>query len=369
MRATIFQWARLACFVASALLLDVGIARAACDPASCDETFACGSRECIGLTCETFLEDAGTECRPAAGVCDRAETCNGSSLACPGDAKRSAAFECRGVAPNNFCDATEHCDGTSDDCPDDVGIPPTISRVTALDVGLSASDRRIEVEVLGEDLCDATVSELVPHVSFGMLPSTPRTRLVTSYDYLQADGPIESGTMRLQLNQGAIEGTIEWAAGAPDGSIEILSPGDGATVRSHPIFSVGNSCSTCDGVRIAISGPNVRVETPYFAEPPPPFEQPAALGLGDFVGTPLPSGLPENSYVLRTDAIAGTTIVEDASLAGDTSGVHFIYKSGTSVRNEISFSVPEPPALPDALAAILALAPVAATRGAQRRRR
>lgn len=54
-------------------------------------------------------------CRAAAGVCDLAETCNGSSLTCPADVRSTAV--CRGSA--GVCDPAEVCDGVGVDCPAD----------------------------------------------------------------------------------------------------------------------------------------------------------------------------------------------------------------------------------------------------------
>ncbi|MCX5737347.1 MAG: hypothetical protein NTZ61_02420, partial [Proteobacteria bacterium] len=73
------------------MLLHPYAAGAACNPASCEAEFDCGSRLCDGPACATFFADAGTECRSAAGVCDAAEACNGGSLACPSNKKKSAA--------------------------------------------------------------------------------------------------------------------------------------------------------------------------------------------------------------------------------------------------------------------------------------
>jgi hypothetical protein len=61
------------------------------------------------------VEPAGTNCRPSAGACDLAETCDGSDTACPADAKSTDV--CRSDA--GACDVAENCDGFSDDCPPD----------------------------------------------------------------------------------------------------------------------------------------------------------------------------------------------------------------------------------------------------------
>lgn len=61
---------------------------------------------------------AGTVCRPAAGPCDAAEVCDGSSADCPPDAYAAAAKVCRPAAGD--CDVAESCTGTSPGCPADV---------------------------------------------------------------------------------------------------------------------------------------------------------------------------------------------------------------------------------------------------------
>ncbi len=69
-------------------------------------------------------------CRPAAGGCDVAETCTGSSSACPSDAIRPARTSCR--AATGACDRAEACNGSSKDCPaDGVRTTTTVCRVAA----------------------------------------------------------------------------------------------------------------------------------------------------------------------------------------------------------------------------------------------
>jgi fibronectin type 3 domain-containing protein len=63
------------------------------------------------------IQPAGTPCRPAAGLCDIAETCDGVTADCPADKLAAAGKECRAVAGD--CDLAESCTGTSPDCPVD----------------------------------------------------------------------------------------------------------------------------------------------------------------------------------------------------------------------------------------------------------
>ena len=60
-------------------------------------------------------------CRAAAGDCDVAESCSGSSAACPVDGFKSASVECR--ASTGICDPAENCTGSSATCPADAHSP------------------------------------------------------------------------------------------------------------------------------------------------------------------------------------------------------------------------------------------------------
>src|SRR4029077_9913315 len=58
-------------------------------------------------------------CRSAAGACDVAETCDGTSAACPANAFVPASTVCRPAADS--CDLPESCTGASAQCPADTG--------------------------------------------------------------------------------------------------------------------------------------------------------------------------------------------------------------------------------------------------------
>ncbi len=81
----------------------------------------CGSCNLAGFpgTCKPLSNT--TACRASAGACDVAETCNGTSVACPADAFAAATATCRGA--NGVCDAAETCTGTSAACPADALKP------------------------------------------------------------------------------------------------------------------------------------------------------------------------------------------------------------------------------------------------------
>jgi hypothetical protein len=72
--------------------------------------------DCCSPTCH--YESVATVCRPAAGICDAPDTCDGAG-ACTPDAKLTS--ECRPMVA--MCDAAEFCDGLGDDCPPDLFLP------------------------------------------------------------------------------------------------------------------------------------------------------------------------------------------------------------------------------------------------------
>jgi hypothetical protein len=73
---------------------------------------------CAGTTCPADgVEPAGTGCRPVAGACDIAETCSGSSASCPADAVQPSGTPCRSAA--GPCDLAETCTGAAASCPPD----------------------------------------------------------------------------------------------------------------------------------------------------------------------------------------------------------------------------------------------------------
>src|SRR5438132_984060 len=99
-------------------IVDAAIAGACCgngviDPGEdCDDGNQVNG-DCCSSNCQ--FEPATTLCRPAAGPCDVADFCTGTSAACPSDAKKKSV--CRAAA--GPCDVAERCDGTHDTCPAD----------------------------------------------------------------------------------------------------------------------------------------------------------------------------------------------------------------------------------------------------------
>jgi cysteine-rich repeat protein len=104
--------------------------------AGCDDGFPCTDDVCDPEThaCSNPLSDRTKVCRPAAGVCDAAESCTGIGPDCPLDIFMPAAVECRPSA--GACDVAENCTGTSAPCPVDSFQPAG----TACDDGAYCTD-------------------------------------------------------------------------------------------------------------------------------------------------------------------------------------------------------------------------------------
>ncbi len=82
----------------------------------CDQGVANGTASsCCNTNC-TF-KTVGTQCRAAAGACDQAESCTGSSATCPADSLVTSGTPCRPSA--GTCDVAEACTGASVNCPAD----------------------------------------------------------------------------------------------------------------------------------------------------------------------------------------------------------------------------------------------------------
>jgi hypothetical protein len=81
------------------------------DPSDCQACSVVAGAAADG-TCAP--RGAGIVCRAAAGACDVAETCTGSSAACPADRFAGTATICR--AASGACDVAERCTGSSAAC-------------------------------------------------------------------------------------------------------------------------------------------------------------------------------------------------------------------------------------------------------------
>jgi hypothetical protein len=77
-----------------------------------DDGNPCTADVCNAIdVCTHPAGNAGAICRTAAGACDVAETCNGTSTSCPADGFALASTSCTGASQDGACDndVADHC--------------------------------------------------------------------------------------------------------------------------------------------------------------------------------------------------------------------------------------------------------------------
>lgn len=92
-----------------------------CRPQSdlCDVADACDG---TSMACSSDrIQTKGAICRAAAGPCDVEESCSGTDKKCPANSFKSSSTVCRAAA--GACDAVEYCSGTEATCPNDRYLP------------------------------------------------------------------------------------------------------------------------------------------------------------------------------------------------------------------------------------------------------
>jgi hypothetical protein len=142
-----------------------------------DDGNVCTTDLCNGssVLCQHAPGNAGTTCRAAAGVCDVAETCDGSSATCPADAKATSGTPCRAAA--GVCDVAEACDGSDDDCPADVFVSSsTVCRSAAGVCGHRRELHRVVRELPGRRRGAELRRSAAPRPASVTWPRTARAR-------------------------------------------------------------------------------------------------------------------------------------------------------------------------------------------------
>jgi PKD repeat protein len=131
----------------------IASAQGLCGNGQIDPGEACDGGACCTGTCQ--FAASGTVCRPAAGMCDVAETCSGTSAACPPDASAPDGTACSDgiacttdVCVSGVCVSTSNCPtgdtcnattGACDDPPSSYTIWPTNPVPAIVDGGDPAS--------------------------------------------------------------------------------------------------------------------------------------------------------------------------------------------------------------------------------------
>jgi hypothetical protein len=114
------------------------------DGVCCSTTCGGGANDCMACshaltgqadgTCNPLMASVASTvtCRAVVDVCDVAEVCSPSSMACPMDAFAVTTVQCRGI--NGVCDVAEFCTGSAAACPNDGFSPNGTSCRVSVDV-------------------------------------------------------------------------------------------------------------------------------------------------------------------------------------------------------------------------------------------
>ena len=201
-----------------------------CRPAAgmCDEAETCTG---ASPTCPTDLfKVSGTVCRVAAGLCDEAEVCSGSSAACPTDALKPTGAVCRAAAGE--CDLAEQCTGTAS-CPADLYKPN----------GLPCSGG-----LCSGGTCIATPDSGLPDQGLdGGVDAGPEAGVDATVeagaDALVAeagvDGPVPDAT--ITVDGPAVDGTIP-----ADGAVDVSAPDATLPTDGSPAPDLARDAGTDD---------------------------------------------------------------------------------------------------------------------------
>jgi len=194
-----------------------------CDAAeTCDGTLA---------TCPAdTLSAAGTVCRASLGNCDAPETCSGSAATCPADKFLPIGTVCRAAVDG--CDLAEACDGASAKCPTDTFMPSAkVCRAAAGDcdkaencTGTSGLCPADQLEPATK-VCRAAAGECDKAETCGGVTSCPAD--VFQSDGLQCTGGYCQQGKCLALDAGTPDLTPDLSK-TPDQGVD-MSPDKGAT--------------------------------------------------------------------------------------------------------------------------------------------
>lgn len=250
------------------------------DPTDCR---ACSSARGADSDGICGIVAADTICRPAAGLCDVADTCNGTSTTCPSDELRTAGFICRAAAGD--CDVEELCDGLVSACPiDALKMAGEECRAAAGDCDLAESCTGLTTDC-PEDLlesfgavCRASEGECDPEETCdGIAPDCPTDELVADGEPCTngtcADGvcvpdpdmgvPDAGGDMLAEAGTDALTDAVGQPDGQPadggsttDAGADAVTEADALLVEGGPkSFCFGPNCdSTGSGCSCHVSG-------------------------------------------------------------------------------------------------------------------
>jgi hypothetical protein len=126
------------------------------------------------------------------------------------------------------------------------------------------------------------------------------------------------------------------------------------SAAGSPTFTISDHCPNCDFVRLTIVSDDLggRLVGREYLTSMLAQDVPIDVPFSEVIGSLQP--LPEGRYEFHAEGIVG--IFAEGDFAVDPKDNSFLYVAGTSLRDEIAFTVPEPPGPLSALAAALVFA-------------
>jgi hypothetical protein len=143
-----------------------------CDTACSGDCDACSTAAGATTNGTCALLTSATTCRAAAGECDQAETCTGSSATCPGNSFRSAGTQCTDSSPTDCSDA--QCNGAG-----------ACNQTQGFESSGTACGSTLDDDCTNPDTCNSTGTCLSNHASSGVQCADTDT---TNCDDAQCNG-------------------------------------------------------------------------------------------------------------------------------------------------------------------------------------
>ncbi len=216
-----------------------------CRPAAGDCDIA---ETCDGISAVCPVDGfkaAGTVCRASAGVCDVVESCDGLIAACPIDSMAPATTVCRASSDGNACDPAEDCNGTDVACPSDVTYA-----APAAPTGLTGTPGTLEADLSWSASTGATGYNVKQSTSsdagFTTLIGSPTTTATTYVDKELTGGV----TYYYQVT--AIN-TIPTCESGPSATISV-KPGGTCAPPTAPVVTAAASNGSVTLTWAAVSG-------------------------------------------------------------------------------------------------------------------
>src|SRR5439155_724662 len=216
--------------------------------AQCNDMNPCTVDQCVRLdggprVCVNTPGNMGTVCRAAAGVCDLAETCTGSSPTCPPDTFQPITVTCR--ASTGDCDPRETCTGTSATCPADVKSPGGTACTD--DGNVCTTDQCGGTPSAGNGICEhpAGNAGAVCRASAGQCDVAENCTGTSGT--CPADGFASASTSCTGTSQGGACDGADHCSGTSNSCVDVFSPASTVCRTSAGQCDVAENCTGTSG--------------------------------------------------------------------------------------------------------------------------